>query len=103
LLSGLMTGFITKEIGKSDKIANCLQQYEQMIEVFETTQFQSKALQNIQSKLKTTDQQATKVMGDLANLCEKLNTIANLFIFIAFNGTFQYHFWVYQRLLQWKQ
>lgn len=103
LLSGLMSGFISKEIGKSDKIANSLQQYAQMIEVFETTQFQSKALQNIQSKLKTTDEQATKVMSDLANLFEKLNTIANLFIFIAFNGTFQYHFWVYQRLLQWKQ
>lgn len=103
LLSGLMSGFISKEIGKSDKIANSLQQYAQMIEVFETISFQSKALQNIQSKLKTTDQQATKVMGDLANLFEKLNTIANLFIFIAFNGTFQYHFWVYQRLLQWKQ
>lgn len=103
LLSGLMSGFISKEIGKSDKIANSLQQYAQMIEVFETTQFQSKALQNIQSKLKTTDQQATKVMGDLASLFEKLNTIANLFIFIAFNGAFQYHFWVYQRLLQWKQ
>lgn len=103
LLSGLMSGFISKEIGKSDKIANSLQQYAQMIDVFETTQFQSKALQNIQSKLKTTDQQATKVMGDLANLFEKLNTIANLFIFIAFNGTFQYHFWVYQGLLQWKQ
>lgn len=103
LLSGLMSSSILKEIGKNDKIGNSLQQYAQMIELLENTKFQSRMLQNIQSNLHTTDKQATKVMGDLAKLFEKLNTIANLFVFIAFNGIFQYHFWVYQRLLHWKE
>lgn len=103
LLTGLMTSSIIKEIGKSDKIANSLQQYAQMIKAFEMTTFQSIALKNIQSKLQIADRQATAVMDELANLFEKLNTIANLFIFIAFNGTFQYHFWVHHRLLKWKK
>jgi len=103
LLTGLMTSSIIKEIGKSDKIANSLQQYAQMIKAFEMTTFQSIALKNIQSKLQIADRQATAVMGELANLFEKLNTIANLFIFIAFNGTFQYQFWVHHRLLKWKK
>lgn len=103
LFSGLMSQYILKEIGKSDKIANSLQQYAKMIQFFESTTFQSKGLKNIQQRLKTNGENATQVVNQLANLFEKLNTIANLFIFIAFNGTFQYHFWVHKKLLVWKE
>lgn len=103
LMSGLMTQFILKEIGKSDKIANSLQQYAKMIQVFEATEFQSEGLKELQNRLKTNNENATKIVDQLANLFEKLNTVANLFIFIAFNGTFQYHFWVHKKLLHWKE
>lgn len=103
LLAGLMTQFIMKEIGKGDKIANSLQQYAKMIKLFENITFQSDYLINKQTQLKTNNQTATKAVNDLANLFEKLNTVANLFIFIAFNGTFQYHYWVHKKLLIWKQ
>src|SRR5690606_5460816 len=66
------------------------------------TVFQSKGLIELQNRLKTKDESATKIVDQLANLFEKLNTVANLFIFIAFNGTFQYHFWVHKKLVQWK-
>ena len=102
LMAGLMMQYISKEIGKSDKIANSLQQYAKMIQVFEATVFQSKGLIEIQSRLKTDNQSATKIVNQLANLFEKLNTVANLFIFIAFNGTFQYHFWVHKKVVEWK-
>lgn len=103
LLAGLMTQYIMKEIGKSDKIANSLQQYAKMIELFENTAFQSNYLKSKQEQLKTNNQTATKAVNDLANCFEKLNTVANLFIFIAFNGTFQYHYWVHKKLISWKQ
>src|SRR5690554_997402 len=103
MLSGMMLQYISKEIGKSDKIANSLQQYAKMIQVFEATEFQSKGLINIQNRLKTNQENATKIVEQLARLFEKLNTVANLFIFIAFNGTFQYHFWVHKKLLHWKE
>ncbi|WLD22894.1 DNA mismatch repair protein MutS [Flavobacterium dauae] len=102
LMAGVMMRYIFKEIGKSDKIANSLQQYAKMIQFFEATVFQSKGLIELQSRLKTKDESATKIVDQLANLFEKLNTVANLFIFIAFNGTFQYHFWVHKKLVQWK-
>ena len=102
LMAGVMMRYISKEIGKSDKIANSLQQYAKMIQFFESTVFQSKGLIEIQNRLKTKDERATKIVDQLANLFEKLNTVANLFIFIAFNGTFQYHFWVHKKLVQWK-
>lgn len=103
LLAGLMMQYILKEIGKGDKIANSLQQYAKMIQVFEATVFQSKGLIEIQNRLKTNNESATKIVDQLANLFEKLNTVANLFIFIAFNGTFQYHFWVHKKLMHWKE
>ncbi|MBA5792557.1 DNA mismatch repair protein MutS [Flavobacterium sp. xlx-214] len=103
LIAGFMTQFIMKEIGKGDKIANSLQQYAKMIKLFEVTSFQSKYLQEKQNQLKNNNKTATEIVDELANLFEKLNTIANLFIFIAFNGTFQYHFWVHKKLLMWKQ
>jgi len=103
LLVGLMTRYIMQEIGKSDKIAYSLQQYSKMIQLFEKASFQSNYLKNKQNELKTNQIPATKAVNELANLFEKLNTLANLFIFIAFNGTFQYHFWVHKKLLLWKQ
>ena len=103
LCAGLMSQNILKEIGKSDKIANSLQQYAKMIQVLEGTQFQSVGLKALQAQLKKQEESATSIVNELANLFEKLNTVANLFIFIAFNGTFQYHFWVYRKLQHWKQ
>ncbi len=102
MFSGLMSQYILKEIGKSDKIANSLQQYAKMIQLFEKTSFTSLYLQEKQHQLKNQNQSATKTVDELANLFEKLNTVANLFIFIAFNGTFQYHFWVHKKLMHWK-
>src|SRR5690554_7468873 len=72
LLSGLMMQYILKEIGKGDKIANSLQQYAKMIQVFEATVFQSKGLIEIQNRLKTNNESATKIVDQLANLFEKL-------------------------------
>src|SRR5690606_13306430 len=103
LCAGLMSQNILKEIGKSDKIANSLQQYAKMIQAFENIQFQSVSLKELQNQLKNQEESATSIVNELANLFEKLNTVANLFIFIAFNGTFQYHFWVYRKLQRWKQ
>lgn len=100
-LAGSLTKLITKEIGKSDQIANSLQQYSHMIEVFSSTAFTSDELNKLQKELN--EKQATLAVKQLANIFEKLNTIANLFVFIALNGTIQYHFWVYKQLIQWKK
>src|SRR5690606_29809405 len=98
LCAGLMSQNILKEIRKSDKIANSLQQYAKMIHVLEGTQFQSVGLKALQTQLKKQDESATSIVNELGNLFEKLKTVANLFIFIAFNGTCQYHFWVDRKL-----
>ena len=100
---GFHTQNILKEIGKSDKISNSLQQYAKMIQTFEQTTFQSELLQNLQSKLTSDNKNASAALTQLSSHFEKLNTLANLFVFVAFNGVFQYHFWVYQRLLKWKK
>ena len=102
---GFITPLIMKEIGKSDKISESLQQYTQMIRVFQQTSFNAEYLQNIQNGLQSQNGQVTAgtALKELAGYFEKLNTIANFFIFIALNGLFQYHFWVYKRLLQWKK
>ena len=103
LLIGYFSQHILKEIGKSDRIANSLQQYSKMIHAFETEKFQSVYLNDLQSKLQSNQKTAFQIVTNLANCFEKLNTIANLFVFIALNGTFQYHFWVYKKLLKWKE
>ncbi len=103
LLIGYFSQHILKEIGKSDRIANSLQQYSKMLHAFETEKFQSVYLNDLQSKLQSNQKTAFQIVTNLANCFEKLNTIANLFVFIALNGTFQYHFWVYKKLLKWKE
>jgi len=103
LLIGYFSQHILKEIGKSDRIANSLQQYSKMLHAFETEKFQSVYLNDFQSKLQSNQKTAFQIVTNLANCFEKLNTIANLFVFIALNGTFQYHFWVYKKLLKWKE
>ena len=99
---GFITSFITKEIGKSDKISETIQHYSQMIQVFQNENFESPYLIHIQNQLLENEQSASQSLKELSQYFEKLNTIANLFIFIAFNGIFQYHFWVYHQLVQWK-
>lgn len=103
MLIGYFSQHILKEIGKSDKIANSLQQYSKMLQAFENEKFQSVYLNNLQSQLKSNQKPAYQIVTELANCFEKLNTIANLFVFILLNGTFQYHFWVYKKLLVWKK
>ena len=100
---GSFTKFIMNEIGKSDKIATSLQQYAQMIRFFNENKFESAYLNQIQAQIKNEKSDANVALAELSNLFEKLNTVANLFIFIAFNGTFQYHFWVYKKLQNWKK
>lgn len=102
---GFITPFMMKEIGKSDKISESIQQYTKMIQVFQKTSFTAEYLQNIQKELQSKNGQpaAGTALKELANYFEKLNTIANFFIFITLNGLFQYHFWVYKRLIQWKR
>lgn len=102
MMSGMTMKFITSEIGRSDKVGHSLQQYSRMIQLFESENFQSTELQSLQKSLKVDNKTATKTVNQLAALFEKLNTVANLFVFILFNGTFQYHFWVHKQLLQWK-
>lgn len=103
LLIGYFSQHILKEIGKSDRISNSLLQYSKMLQAFETEKFQSVYLNDLQTQLQSKQKSAFEIVTQLANHFEKLNTIANLFVFIAFNGTFQYHFWVYKKLLQWKE
>lgn len=102
LAMGSFSRYILKEIGKSDKISNTLNQYAKMIQAFENQKFQSTHLQSLQNQLQVNQQSAYQIVNQLANHFEKLNTIANLFVFIAFNGLFQYHFWVFKKLQNWK-
>ena len=103
LLMGYFSQYILKEIGKSDRIANSLLQYSKMLQAFETETFQSIYLNDLQAQLQSNQKTAYQSVTQLANHFEKLNTIANLFVFIALNGTFQYHFWVFKKLLKWKE
>lgn len=98
---GVFSKYVLQEIGKSDKISFSLQQYSKMIRYFNETKFESDYLNNIQSDLKK-NSTANEALSELSSIFEKLNTIANLFVFIAFNGVFQYHFWVYRKLQIWK-
>src|SRR5690606_23741930 len=85
LCAGLMSQNILIEISKIEQVVNSLQQYTKMIQVFESTQYQSVGIKVLQTQLKKQDESTTSIVNELANLFEKLNTVANLFIFIAFN------------------
>lgn len=100
---GMFSRYVMNEIGKGDKISNSLQQYAGMIGAFEKASFQSELMQKLQSMLKSETGDAAAALGSLARYFEKLNTVANVFVLILFNGTFQYHFWVHRKLLQWKR
>src|SRR5690606_15257764 len=80
MLIGYFSQHILKEIGKSDKIANSLQQYSKMLRAFENEKFQSVYLNHLQSQLKSNQKPAYQIVTELANCFEKLNTIANLFV-----------------------
>jgi len=103
LCFGMFSKNVMREIGKGDKIGNSLQQYAGMIRAFEQTSFTSALLQNLQARLKSETGSAHTALEELSSHFEKLNTVANIFVLVLFNGTFQYHFWIHGKLLQWKK
>jgi len=91
-----------QEILGSDKIAATLSNYGGILHEIEKKQFTSEQLIALQNELRG-NQAASAKISVLSEHFEKLETIANLFIAVAFNGVFQYHNHVLQKLLQWKK
>lgn len=102
ILVNSVSGLISNEIGKTDKLASNLKYYVKMLELLEKEKFSGSYLKNRCAELTSKEKFASKTLKELSSLVDKLNTIGNIFVFIGFNGLFQYHFWVYKQWVWWR-
>lgn len=93
---------IQEEIGGADKIHETINNYALILKKVEKEPFVSAKMKAYLAVFKQDDFQASKAFKELSEHFEKLYTVANLFVNIAFNGLFQYHVHALHKLLVWK-
>ena len=92
-----------QEIVSSDKISHTLSNYGGILREIEQKNFSSVQLTALQRELIKDNQKASDAILRLSAHFEKLQTIANIFVMIVFNGFFQYHNHVLQQVIRWKK
>ena len=93
---------ISKELQYSSKTGQTLASYAALVKSIKTTEFQSELLKQKQMELTSNGESAEVVIKKISRLFEQLDTVANMFIFVLFNGVFQYHNHVFFRVQKWK-
>ncbi|WP_430613587.1 MutS-related protein [Flavobacterium sp. JP2137] len=103
ILATLKTRAIQREIVGADKIHETIQNYSTIIRKVEKSEFKSAKLQGYIAVFTQDNPTASQKLAQLSEYFEKINTIANIFVLVVFNGFFQYHIHVLNGLLNWKK
>lgn len=93
---------IQQELSGADKIHETIESYAFMFKKIEEEPFQSKKMLGIVEVLRSSDFKAAEEFKILSRHFERLNTIANIFVNVVFNGLWQFHVHALKELLTWK-
>ncbi|MBF01223.1 MAG: DNA mismatch repair protein [Flavobacterium sp.] len=94
---------IKNEAAGTTAINEIVNQYRLIINSIEQQNFRSEKLNEIKSKLGNGNMSAGSLIKKLALLFGQLDTVANVFAAILFNGLFQYHVHIFRALQLWKR
>ncbi|WP_010250663.1 MutS-related protein [Myroides injenensis] len=94
---------IQKELGGADKVHETINSYSSIIKRIEKEHFTTNKMTGFLKELKKDSFHASKELKVLSRLFEQLETVANLFVMVVFNGFVQYHVHVLNRFLLWKK
>lgn len=103
ILSMAKVRIIQTELGGAENIHETIESYSSIIERIEKESFQSLRMQEIQKRIKDDSFKASIELKKLSRLFEQLETVANLFVNILFNGVFQFHVHTLNKFLKWKK
>ena len=103
ILSMAKVRVIQTELGGVEKIHETIESYSAIIKRIEQESFQSLRMHEFQKRIKSDSFQASIELKKLSRLFEQLETVANLFVSILFNGVFQFHVHTLNKFLNWKK
>ncbi|MFD0699099.1 MutS-related protein [Myroides pelagicus] len=104
LVCGLSVAkYIQSELGGADKVHETIESYSSIVKKIEKEHFTTDKMKGYIAKLNGDSFQASKDLKVLSQLFEQLETMANIFVLILFNGLGQYHLHVYRRFAKWKK
>ncbi|TDS50943.1 MutS-related protein [Myroides indicus] len=94
---------IQTELGGVEKIYETIGSYSSIALQIEKEDFRSSKMSEYTAKLQNESFYVSKELKILSRLFGQLETVANIFIMIVFNGFFQYHVHVLNKFLTWKK
>lgn len=94
---------IQAEIGGADKVHETINSYSAIISKVEKEDFKSEKMLGYLKELKKDSFKASNELKSLSEYFEQLETIANVFVMIVFNGFVQYHVHILRKFLVWKK
>ncbi|MEK6513370.1 MutS-related protein [Myroides odoratimimus] len=94
---------IQAELGGADKVHETIESCSSIIKRIERETFATDKMKSYISELNKDSFQASKELKELSKLFEQLETVANIFVMVVFNGFVQYHVHVLHRFLEWKK
>ncbi|MGL4582244.1 MAG: MutS-related protein [Flavobacterium sp.] len=94
---------IQKELGGADKVHETIESCSAIIKRIERENFATEKMKTYISELNKDSFQASKELKALSRLFEQMETVANIFVMVVFNGFMQYHVHVLNSFLDWKR
>lgn len=94
---------IQVELGGVEKIHETIESYSSIIKRIEKEEFATARMKEYLKEIKSDSFKASAELKKLSRLFEQLETVANLFVSILFNGLFQFHVHVLHKFLKWKK
>lgn len=91
------------ELGGVEKIYETIGSYSSIASQIEKENFKTSRMSDYVAQLQDNSFHVSKELKILSRLFGQLETVANIFIMIVFNGFFQYHVHVLNRFLKWKK
>ncbi|KZE82256.1 DNA mismatch repair protein MutS [Myroides marinus] len=95
--------YIQRELGGADKIHETIESCSAIIKRIEKESFVTEKMKSYISELNKDSFQASKELKELSRLFEQLETVANIFVMVVFNGFIQYHVHALYKFLDWKK
>ncbi|WP_413512108.1 MutS-related protein [Myroides odoratus] len=91
------------ELGGVEKIHETIESYSAISKRIEKEEFATERMKDYLKEIKSDSFKASVELKKLSRLFEQLETVANLFVSILFNGLFQFHVHVLHKFLTWKK
>jgi len=100
---GLFSKMILKERSMVNDLSKSIDGYTAMIEMVETTSFESEVLRSLQQRFSSEGVAAGEKLKKLNSILDRLDSMDNLVVLIFLNGTILYHLHALVALYAWKR